>query len=92
MRVATSGDGRCPFKNAPVKLARPVCKTVPADLRKIPTQCGDIGVAADAVEPFEHERSILALLASRGDWDFLIVDRAATIRRNPLAGDSVAAR
>src|SRR3984893_3046254 len=55
----------------------PVCKTVPADLRKIPTQCGDIGVGADAVEPFEHERRILALLASRGDWDFLIVDRAA---------------
>src|SRR5580704_12385212 len=77
MRVATSGDRRRPFKNAPVKLARPVCKTVPADLRKIPTQCGDIGVVADAVEPFEHERRILALLASRGDWDFLIVDRAA---------------
>jgi hypothetical protein len=77
MRVATSGDRRRPFKNAPVKLARPVCKTVPADLRKIPTQCGDIGVVADAVEPFEHERRILALLASRDDWDFLIVDRAA---------------
>ena len=58
-RVATSGDRRRPFKNAPVKLARPVCKTVPADLRKIPTQCGDIGVVADAVEPFEHERRIL---------------------------------
>ncbi len=68
MRVATSGDRRRPFKNAPVKLARPVCKSVPADLRKIPTQCGDIGVGADAVEPFEHERHILALLASRGDW------------------------
>ena len=77
MRVATSGDRRRPFNNAPVKLARPVCKTVPADLRKILTQCGDIGVGADAVEPFEHERHILALLASRGDWDFLIVDRAA---------------
>ena len=77
MRVATSGDRRRPFKNAPVKLARPVCKTVPADFRKIPTQCGDIGVVADAVEPFEHERRILALLASRGDWDFLIVDPAA---------------
>src|SRR5258707_15278446 len=77
MRVATSGDRRRPFKNAPVKRARPVCKTVPADLRKIPTQCDDIGVVADAVEPFEHERRILALLASRGDWDFLIVDRAA---------------
>src|ERR1700704_5627343 len=77
MRVASSGDRRRPFKNAPVKLARPVCKTVPADLRKIPAQCGDIGVGADAVEPFEHERHILALLASRGDWDFLIVDRAA---------------
>ena len=77
MRVATSGGRRCPFKNAPVKLARPVCKTVPADLRKIPAQCGYIGVVADAVEPFEHERRILALLASRGDWDFLIVDRAA---------------
>src|SRR6476469_665631 len=76
MRVATSGDRRRPFKHAPVKLARPVCKTVPADLRKIPTQCGDIGVVADAVEPLEHERRILALLASRGDWDFLIVDRA----------------
>src|SRR6267154_987462 len=77
MRVATPGDRRRPFKNAPVKLARPVGKTVPADLRKIPTQCGDIGVVADAVEPFEHERQILALPASRGDWDFLIVDRAA---------------
>jgi hypothetical protein len=32
MRVATSGDRSCPFKNVPVKLARPVCKTVPADL------------------------------------------------------------
>src|SRR5882757_9648209 len=30
MRVATSGDRRGPFKTAPVKLARPVCKTVPA--------------------------------------------------------------
>src|SRR3977135_2624590 len=77
MRVATSGDRRRPFKNAPVKLARPVCKTVPADLRKIPAQCGNIGVGADAVEPFEHDRHILALLASRGDWDFLIADRAA---------------
>src|SRR5229473_7358815 len=77
MRVASSGDRRRPFKNAPVKLARPVCKTVPADLRKIPRQCGDIGVVADAVEPFEHERHILAFLASRGDWDFLVVDRAA---------------
>jgi hypothetical protein len=37
----------------------------------------DIGVGADAVELFEHERHILALLASRGDWDFLIVDWAA---------------
>jgi hypothetical protein len=52
---------------------------VPADLRKIPTQCGDIGVVADAVEPFEHERRILALLASRDDWDFLIVDRAVPL-------------
>src|SRR6476646_8551679 len=77
MCVATSGDRRRPFKNAPVERARPVCKTVPADLRKIPAQCGDIGVVADAVEPFEHERRILALLASRSDWDFLIVDRAA---------------
>src|SRR5258705_5701197 len=77
MRVATSGDRRRPFKNSPVKLARPVCKTVPADLRKIPTQCGDIGVGADAVEPFEHKRHILTLLSSRGDWDFLIVDRPA---------------
>src|SRR6478735_4093878 len=77
MRVATSGGRRRPFKNAPVKLARPVCKTVPADLGKIPTQCGHIGVVADAVEPLEHERRILALLASRSDWDFLIVDRAA---------------
>ncbi len=77
MRVATSGDRRRPFKNAPVKLTRPVRKTVPADLRKIPAQCRDIGVGADAVEPFEHDRHILALLASRGDWDFLMVDRAA---------------
>src|SRR5258708_22059178 len=30
MRAATSGDRRGPFKTAPVKLARPVCKTVPA--------------------------------------------------------------
>src|SRR4029453_9454959 len=68
---------RASFKNPPVKRARPVCKTVPADLRKIPAQCGNIGVVADAVEPFEHQRDILALLASRGDWDFLIVDRTA---------------
>src|SRR6476646_2786657 len=88
MRVATSGDRRRPFKNAPVKLARPVCKTVPADLRKILTQCGDIGVVADAVEPFEHERRILALLASRGDWDFLIVDRAADGVREDFACSS----
>src|ERR1700722_8512741 len=77
MRVTFSGDRRRSFKNAPVKLARPVCKIVPVDLRKIPAQCGDIGVGADAVKPFEHNRHILALLASRGDWDFLIVDRAA---------------
>src|ERR1700687_4831582 len=62
MRAATSGDRRRLFENAPVELARPVCKTVPAALRKILTQCGDIGVVADAVEPFEHERHVLALL------------------------------
>jgi hypothetical protein len=44
---------------------------------KIPTQCGDIRVGADAIEPFEHDRHILALLASRGDRDFLIGDQAA---------------
>src|ERR1700748_615566 len=77
MRVATSGDRRRPLKDAPVKRARPICKTVPADLQKTPAQCGDIGVGADAVEPFEHDRHILALLPSRGEWDRLIVDRAA---------------
>ena len=77
MRVATSGGRRRPFKDAPVKRARPVCKAVPADLGKIRAQCGDIGVGADTVEPFEHDRHILALLASLGDWDCLIVDRAA---------------
>jgi hypothetical protein len=41
-------------------------KTVPAELRKIPAQCGDIGVVADAVELFEYEGSILALLAGCG--------------------------
>src|ERR1700683_4515333 len=74
---ATSCDRGRPFKKVPVKRAGPVCKTMPADLRKIPTQCGDIRVGADAIEPFEHDRHILALLASRGDRDFLIGDQAA---------------
>ena len=72
-----SGGRRRPFKSTPVKLARPVGKTVPADFLKIPVQGGDIDVVADAVEPFEHEYRILTLLASRGDRDFLIVDWAA---------------
>jgi hypothetical protein len=50
---------------------------VPADFLKTPVQGGDIDVVADAVEPFEHECRILTLLASRGDWDFLIVDWVA---------------
>src|ERR1700716_3447203 len=72
-----SGGRRRPIKSTPVKLARPVGKTVPADFLKIPVQGGDIDVVADAVEPFEHECRILTLLASRGDRDFLIVDWAA---------------
>ena len=60
-----------------VEPACPVGKTVATDFLKIAVQGGDIDVVTDAVEPFEHECHILALLASRGDRDFLIADRAA---------------
>jgi hypothetical protein len=57
---------------------------VPGDLGKIPVQRGDIGVGANAVEPFEHDGNVLTALTGRGDWDFLIVDRAVYGARQNL--------
>ena len=68
------------------KRARPVSKTVPADLRKILTECRDIGVGADAVESIPNmiATSSLCWRAAAGSVDPIVLPSPICARAVPL--------